>query len=92
MKVYGLVIDSRLNPLSHIPNTNVRHLAVQILVQMWCIVFSMLNVSIYVFGVSAIIYAILLAGIFVTVGVLETARRKPQYFGGFSRSKVGEHE
>ena len=92
MKVYGLVMDSRLNPLSHIPNTNVRYLAVQILAWMWCIVFYMWIGSIYVFDVSAIIYAILLAGIFITVGVFETARLKPQYFCGFGRSKVGEHE
>ena len=44
------------------------------------------------FGVSAIVHAILLAGIFITVGVFETARRKPQYFGGFGRSNGGEHE
>ena len=31
---------------------------------------------------SAAIHAILLAGIFVTVGVFETAKRKPVYFGG----------
>ena len=92
MKLYGLVMDSRLNPLSHIPDTNVRHLAMQILAWMWCIVFSMWMGSIYVFGVSAIVHAILLAGIFITVGVFETARRKPQYFGGLGRGDGGEHE
>ena len=35
MKLYGLVMDSRLNPLSHIPDTNVRHLAMQVLAWMW---------------------------------------------------------
>ena len=92
MKLYGLVMDSRLNPLSHIPDTNVRHLAMQVLAWMWCIVFSMWMGSIYVFGVSAIVHAILLAGIFITVGVFETARRKPQYFGGLGRGDGGEHE
>ena len=92
MKLYGLVMDSRLNPLSHIPDTNVRHLAMQVLAWMWCIVFSMWTGSIFVFGVSAIVHAILLAGIFITVGVFETARRKPQYFGGLGRSNGGEHE
>jgi len=53
MKLYGLVMDSRLNPLSHIPDTNVRHLAMQILAWMWCIVFSTWMGSVYVFGVSA---------------------------------------
>ena len=92
IKLYHLVMDSRHNPLSHIPDTNTRHLVMQVLAWMWCIVFSMWMGSILVFGVSAAIHAILLAGIFVTVGVFETAKRKPLYFGGFGRANGGEHE
>ena len=92
VKLYYLVMDSRHNPLSHIPDTNTRHLVMQLLAWMWCIVFSMWMGSILVFGVSAAIHAILLAGIFVTVGVFETAKRKPVYFGGFGRANGGEHE
>ena len=44
------------------------------------------------FGVSAAIHAILLAGIFITVGVFETAKRKPLYFGGLDRANGGEHD
>ena len=91
IKLYHLVMDSRHNPLSHIPDTNTRHLVMQVLAWMWCIVFSMWMGSILVFGVSAAIHAILLAGIFVTVGVFETAKRKPVYFGGFGRGSGGEH-
>ena len=86
IKLYYLVMDSRHNPLSHIPDTNTRHLVMQVLAWMWCIVFSMWIGSIVVFGVSAAIHAILLAGIFVTVGVFETAKRKPVYFGGLGRA------
>ena len=92
IKLYHLVMDSRHNPLSHIPDTNTRHLVMQVLAWMWCIVFSMWMGSILVFGVSAAIHAILLAGIFVTVGVFETAKRKPVYFGGLGRANGGEHE
>ena len=92
IKLYHLVMDSRHNPLSHIPDTNTRHLVMQVLAWMWCIVFSMWMGSILVFGVSAAIHAILLAGIFVTVGVFETAKRKPGYFGGLGRANGGEHE
>ena len=92
IKLYRLVMDSRHNPLSYIPDTNTRHLVMQILAWMWCIVFSMWMGSILVFGVSAAIHAILLAGIFVTVGVFETAKRKPVYFGGLDRANGGEHE
>ena len=91
IKLYHLVMDSEHNPLSHIPDTNTRHLVMQVLAWMWCIVFSMWMGSILVFGVSAAIHAILLAGIFVTVGVFETAKRKPLYFGGLGRGHGGEH-
>jgi len=35
---------------------------------------------------------LLIAGVFITAGVFETARRKPQYFGGLGRGNGGEHE
>ena len=92
VKLYNLVMDSRHNPLSHIPDTNTRHLVMQVLAWMWCIIFSMWMGSIVVFGVSAVVHAILLAGIFITVGVFETAKRKPSYFGGLGRANGGEHE
>ena len=92
IKVYNLVMDSRHNPLSYVPDTNTRHLVMQVLAWMWCIVFSMWIGSIFVFGVSAAIHAILLSGVFVTVGVFETAKRRPVYFGGLGRANGGEHE
>ena len=92
INLYNLVMDSRCNPLAHIPDNNTRHLVMQVLAWMWCIIFSMWMGSILVFGVSAVIHAILLAGIFATVGVFETAKRKPVYFGGLGRANGGEHE
>ena len=92
IKVYNLLMDSRHNPLSNIPDTNTRHLVMQVLAWMWCIIFSMWMGSILVFGISAAVHAILLAGIFVTVGVFETAKSKPAYFGGLGRANDGEHE
>ena len=56
----------------------------------WCVVFSMWVGSILVFGVSAVIHATLLAGIFSTVGVFEAARRRPFYFVGLGRTNGGE--
>ena len=92
IKIYNLVMDSRHNPLSHIPDTNTRHLVMQVLAWMWCIIFSMWMGSILVFGVSATIHALLLAGIFITVGVFETAKRKPDYFGGLGGGNGVDHE
>ena len=92
IRLYNLVMDSRHNPLSNIPDTTTRHLVMQMLAWMWCIVFSMWVGSIVVFGVSAVVHAILLAGIFVTVGVFETAKRHPVHYGGLGRANGGEHE
>jgi hypothetical protein len=89
---YNLIMDSRYNPLRHIPDNNTRHLVMQMLAWMWCIIFSMWMGSIVVFGISAIAHALLIAGVFITAGVFETARRKPNYFGGLGRGNGGEHE
>ena len=92
IKLYNLIMDSRHNPLSNIPDTNTRHLIMQILAWMWCIIFSMWMGSIVVFGISAVAHALLIAGVFITASVFETASRKPQYFGGLGRGNGGEHE
>ena len=57
-----------------------------VLACIWCVVSSMLMVSIVVFGVSEATHAILLVGIFITVVVFKTSKRKPNYFGGFGRT------
>ena len=92
IKLYSLIMDSKHNPLSYIPDTNTRHLVMQILAWMWCIIFGMSVGSVTVFGISAIAHALLIAGVFITAGVFETARRKPTYFGGLGRGNGGEHE
>ena len=86
------VMDAEKNPLRHIPDLQTRHLVLQILAWMWCIVFSMYIGSFVVFGVSAIAHIIVLGAIVITVGTFETAKRKPEFFGGFGRTKDGEHE
>ncbi len=92
IKVYNLIMDSKHNPLSHIPDTNTRHMVMQLLAWMWCIIFGMSVGSITVFGISVVAHALLIAGVFITAGVFETARRKPNYFGGLGRGNGGEHD
>jgi len=92
IKLYNLIMDSKHNPLSYIPDTNTRHMVMQLLAWMWCIIFGMSVGSVTVFGISAIAHALLIAGVFITAGVFETARRKPTYFGGLGRGNGGEHE
>jgi len=90
--IWKLIMDWRYNPLSHIPDNNTRHMVMQVLAWMWCIIFAMSVGSITVFGISAIAHALLIAGVFITAGVFETAKRKPSYFGGLGRGNGGEHE
>lgn len=91
-QTWALVMDSEKNPLRHIPDINTRHMVMQVLAWMWCIIFSMYIGSIAAFGISASIHALLIAGIFITLGTFETAKRRPQYFGGLGRGNGGEHE
>ena len=92
IKTWKLIMDWQYNPLAHIPDTNTRHMVMQVLAWMWCIIFAMSVGSITVFGISAIAHALLIAGVFITAGVFETAKRKPNYFGGLGRGDGGEHE
>ena len=89
---WNSIMDADKNPLRHIPDLNTRHMVLQVLAWMWCIIFSMWLGSIVAFGISAIAHILLIAGIVITVGTFETAKRAPQYFGGFGRGNGGEHE
>lgn len=89
---WNSVMDDERNPLSAIPDLQVRHLVMQVLAWMWCIVFAFIVGSWTAFGVSVIGHVILLAAIAITVGTFETAKRAPQYFGGLGRGNGGEHE
>lgn len=91
-QTWALIMDSEKNPLRHIPDINTRHMVMQVLAWMWCIIFSMYIGSIAAFGISASVHALLIAGIFITLGTFETAKRRPQYFGSLGRGNGGEHE
>ena len=74
------VMNADMNPLRHIPDTNTRHMVLQVLAWMWCIVFSMYMGSIFVMGVTMIAHVIFLAAIVITVATFETAKRNPGAF------------
>ena len=92
------VMNMNVNPLRHIPDTNVRHMVLQVLAWMWCIVFSMYIGSWFVMGVSMVAHALLLAAVVITVSTFEVARTNPTFFtkrvdnGINSRAFGGEHE
>jgi hypothetical protein len=74
------VMNSSVNPLRHIDDLQVRHLVLQVLAWMWCIVFALLVGSWTAFGISAVAHLIFIAAIVVTVGTFATARAAPQSF------------
>ena len=77
---WNSIMDDKRNPLSCIPDTNVRHMVMQVLAWMWCIVFASIVGSWTAFGVSAIGHVILLGAIAITVATFETAKRRPRVF------------
>jgi len=88
------VMDADINPLKNIPDIHVRHMVLQVLAWMWCIVFSMYMGSFVVMGISMIAHAIFLAAIVITVATFEVARTKPGFFlkpGYHSTSRTRQH-
>ena len=89
------VMNADINPLRHIPDTNTRHMVLQVLAWMWCIVFSLYVGSFWVFGISAIAHVMVLAAIAITIGTFETAKRNPDFFlkkdGYHSFSRARQH-
>ena len=83
---WNSVMNAEINPLRHIPNLQVRHMVLQVLAWMWCIVFSMWVGSFWVMGASMIAHVLLLAAIVVTVATFETAKRRPTFFTNFPTS------
>ena len=74
------IMNAEINPLKHIPDTNTRHMVLQVLAWMWCIVFSMYMGSVFVMGVSMIAHILFLTAIVVTVATFETAKNNPRAF------------
>tara|TARA_B100001063_G_C16444511_1_gene395202 strand:+ start:31 stop:462 length:432 start_codon:yes stop_codon:yes gene_type:complete len=90
---WNVVMDHNKNPLSSIPDFSTRHMIMQVLAWMWCIVFAIIVSSMWAGVISMMLHALLLAAIAVTVATFETAKRKPNVFSGYNaRAKSGEHE
>jgi len=77
---WNVVMDHNKNPLRHIPDLNTRHMVMQVLAWMWCIVFSSYFGSMWMFGITAIAHVIVLAAIAVTVGTFAIAKNNPSLF------------
>ena len=89
---WNLIMDDRRNPLSHIPDMQTRHVVMQLLAWMWCIIFSISIGSMTVFGVSALAHSLFIGGIIFTIATFETAKRKPETFNlRLEHRTVGYH-
>ena len=93
---WNVVMDHEKNPLSSIPDFSTRHMIMQVLAWMWCIVFAIIVGSMWAGIFSMVLHALLLAAIAITVATFETAKRNPKMFrrdaGTSSRGYGGEHE
>ena len=90
--LWQLIMDHAHNPLKNIPNLQARHIILQLLAWMWCIIFAMSIGSITMFGVSAVAHALLISGIVITVATFEVAIVQPNNFANLARGLNGEHE
>ena len=84
-RLYNSVMRRKYNPLSNIPNLATGHLVMQLLAWMWCIIFSMWMGSVYIFGITALAHAMIIAGIFITATVFYTARVSPTTFSAMKK-------
>ena len=89
---WDVVMEHEHNPLRHIGDIQVRHMVLQILAWMWCVIFAMSTGSITVFGFSAVAHSLLIAGVVGTVATFEVARTQPHRFINLGRDLDGEHE
>ena len=76
---WNAVMNHNSNPLKNIPDTNTRHMIMQVLAWMWCIAFSSYFSSMWIFGITAIAHIIILAAIAVTVATFEMAKSNPRF-------------
>ncbi len=77
---WNVVMNYEHNPLRYIPDMNTRHMIMQVLAWMWCIVFSSYFGSMWMFGITAIAHVIVLAAIAITVGTFAVAKNNPSLF------------
>ena len=71
---WNSVMNHNSNPLKNIPDTNTRHMIIQVLAWMWCIAFSSYFTSMWIFGITTLAHIFIIAAIAMTVAVFETAK------------------
>lgn len=72
---WGAVMDNRRNPLRHLDLAS-QHYFMQVLGWMWSMVFSLTFFSIFQFGITWAVHALLCAGVCMTVSVFREAEKQ----------------
>ena len=73
LQLYNGVMDADWNPLRAIPSVSMRHLIMQLLSWMWCIIFSLYFGSFIVFGITVAAHLLLIFGTFITAATFNAA-------------------
>ena len=89
---WDVVMEHQHNPLKHIGDIQVRHMLLQLLAWMWCVIFALSTGSTTGFGVSAVAHSLLIAGVVGTVATFEIARARQNRFISLSQGINGEAE
>ena len=74
------VMSHNLNPLRHIPNLQVRHMILQILAWLWCIVFSLYVGSWFVLGLTFTAHFLLIFAIVATITTFTFSEKRVYRF------------
>jgi hypothetical protein len=73
LSIYNGIMDAEWNPLRAIPSVAMRHLIMQLLSWMWCIIFSLYFSSFIVFGITVAAHFLLIFGTFMTAATFAAA-------------------
>ena len=74
------IMSHDLNPLRHIPNLQVRHMILQILAWLWCIVFSLYVGSWFVLGLTFTAHFLLIFAIVATITTFTFSEKRVYRF------------
>ena len=83
------VMSHDYNPLKHIPDLQVRHMILQILAWLWCIVFSLYIGSWVVLGLTFAAHFLLIAAIAVTIATFTISERVYKFKEGYHSANRG---
>ncbi len=81
------VMNHDFNPLKHIPDLQVRHMVLQILAWMWCVVFSLYVGSWYLMGITFAVHFLLIAAIVVTIATFKISENVYKFKEGYNSVK-----